>query len=109
MFAITSMQSANADAWAEGTGSPMTPDTSGTLNYNNHTTYLGASDQSSRELFFRRGSTGATTYTLTLASGLLANVQAGSDTNFYLSAADARRFRTSSTRRISAPRPRVRY
>ncbi len=89
MFAVTSMQSANADAWAEGTGSPNTPDTTGTLNYSNHTTYLGASDQGLGNYSFGGGTTGATTYTLTLSGGLSVNVQAGSDTNFYLSAADA--------------------
>ena len=80
----------NSDAWVEGTGSPMAPDTNAAdLDYNNHTTYESAADPILGIFTFAGGTSGTNTYSLTLAGGLLADVQNGSDASLYVSAADS--------------------
>ena len=84
------LQLNNSDAWVEGNGSPSAPDTTTTdLNYNNHANYESAADPVLGMFTFAGGTTGTGTYTLTLSSGFLADVQGGVDASLYVSANDA--------------------
>jgi hypothetical protein len=84
-----SVQLNDSDTWVEGTGTPSAPDTTATdLNYTNHTNYESPSDPLLGTFTFPGGTSGANIYSLTLSSGLLSDVQNGSDASMYVSAAD---------------------
>jgi hypothetical protein len=76
------------DVWTEGTGVPLTPTTDGVV-YNNLAALISGSDQGLGGPFSFNGATsGTTTYTLTLGSGILGDVAAGTPISLRLSAAD---------------------
>ena len=75
-----SIQLNHSDAWVEGAGTPSAPDTTPSdLNFTNHTNYEGTADPSLGMYSFAGGTSGTSTYTLGLSTGLLADVQSGSD------------------------------
>jgi len=84
-FSVQWMQN---DSWTEGTGKPVSPGTTG-VTYNTLPSFLGASDQTVGTFGFNGATSGQTTYDLTLASGLVADLAAGSKVSLRLFPADS--------------------
>jgi hypothetical protein len=86
-FNISLMQN---NSWVAGTGTPAAPTTSG-ITYNNlQSTYINnALDQNLGTFSFAGGSSGANTYSLTLSSGLIADLMNGSKLSLRPNAADS--------------------
>ncbi len=84
-FSVQWMQN---DSWTEGTGNPSTPGTTG-ITYNTLPSFLGAGDQAAGTFSFNGATSGQTTYDLTLASGLVADLAAGSSVSLLLFPADS--------------------
>ncbi len=76
------------DTFTEGTGTPAAPTTDG-ITFNDIATYSSVNDQSLGTFSYAGGTSGAATCTLTLSSGLLADISNGTAIGFHLSAADA--------------------
>jgi hypothetical protein len=74
------------DTWEEGNGAPTTPDTNG-VNWNTLPTFLSAGDQSLGVFNFSGATTGAASYSLLLAPGLVGDALAGGLTSIHLRAA----------------------
>jgi hypothetical protein len=85
-FAISWMQN---DSWTEGTGSPGTPGASGITFTSLQSTFLSASDEPLGTFAFSGATSGASSYTLALSPGLIADALAGSQLGLRLLAADA--------------------
>jgi hypothetical protein len=83
-FGVQWMQN---DSWDEGFGSPRSPDTSG-VTFNTLPGFLSASDEALGLFSFGGNTTGANTYTLTLAPNFTADIAAGGLVSLHLSAAD---------------------
>lgn len=78
------------DSWLEGTGAPATPTTDGITHDSLLNTFLdSANDQALGTFIFGGGSSGANSYQLDLASGLIADVLAGDHLSLRLFATDA--------------------
>jgi hypothetical protein len=73
------------DSWVEGSGTPGSNQTAG-LTFNNLSTYLGGSDQALGTFLFGGGTSGTSTFTLTLASGLIGDIINGAKATFQLKA-----------------------
>jgi PEP-CTERM motif len=101
-FTISWMQN---DTWIEGTGTPGVPTSDG-ITWNTLPSFLGPSDENVGTFSFNGATSGATTYTLTLTSGLTADVLAGGVISLRTFAADSdvsylpqsRTFNTASAR-----------
>ena len=76
------------DAWVEGAGTPAAPGTTG-ITFASLPSFLGAGDQTLGTFAFNGASSGTFTYSLSLTSGPLADVAAGSLLSLHASAADA--------------------
>jgi hypothetical protein len=83
-FSIVWMQD---DSWTEGTGMPNSPGSTG-ITFDTLPDYLGSSDETLGTYSFSGATSGANTYTLSLGSGFLADVEAGDDVSFELLPAD---------------------
>lgn len=86
-FNISLMQN---NSWVEGTGTGGIPGTNG-ISFNSlMNTYINpAADQALGTFSFPGGSTGANDYSLTLSSGLMADIMDGGDLSLRLFAADS--------------------
>ena len=84
-FTISWMQN---DSWVEGTGTPGVPTTDG-ITWNTLPGFLGPGDENVGTFSFNGATSGATTYTLTLTSGLVADVMAGGVISLRTFAADS--------------------
>jgi hypothetical protein len=84
-FNVSWMQN---DSWTEGTGTPAAPTTTG-ITFTTISSFLSAGDQALGTFSFAGGTNGAASYTLTLASGLDADLTAGSLASLRLYAADS--------------------
>jgi len=85
-FAVSWLQN---DSWTEGTGNPASPSASGITFTTLQSTFIGAGDQNLGTFAFNGATSGAFSYSLTLAPGLTADVLSGSVLGLRLSAADA--------------------
>ncbi|HKA16488.1 MAG TPA: PEP-CTERM sorting domain-containing protein [Myxococcota bacterium] len=85
-LAISWMQS---DAWIEGTGTPGSPGSSGITITSLQSTFIGPGDQSLGGFSWSGATSGAFTYSLALASGLVADALAGGPLSLRLLAADS--------------------
>ena len=100
-FSISWMQN---DSWIEGTGTPGVPTSDG-ITWNTLPSFLGSGDENVG-IFSFNGATSGATYTLTLTSGLVADVLAGGVISLRTFAADSnvsylfnsRSFNTASAR-----------
>ncbi len=76
------------DGWAEGTGTPSTPGATG-ITFATLPGFLHAGDESLGTFSFDGATSGGFSMDLTLASGLLTDVSAGSPASLRLAAADS--------------------
>jgi len=76
------------DDWIEGTGKPNAPTTNGIM-FSTLPAFLSANDQSLGVFTYNGSNSGTSTYALTPAAGLLADVAAGNLASLRLLAADA--------------------
>ncbi|MCI0349403.1 MAG: hypothetical protein L0Z53_08255, partial [Acidobacteriales bacterium] len=83
-MAVTWMQN---DSWMEGAGTPMAPGASG-VTWASLPTFLSAADQSLGTIGFDGTTSGTKVYALTLASGFISDVNAGSLSSILLSTAN---------------------
>lgn len=94
-------------SWAEGSGTPVAPGSTG-ITFATAPSFRGLSDQALGTFSFAGGNTGANTYTLTLASGLVDDARSGSVTTMDMLASDgavsylvdSRSFNTGSARPV---------
>lgn len=105
MFGLSLMQN---NSWTEGSGTPAAPGSSG-ITFNSLQPLINnAVDQSLGTYSFNGATNGANTYSLSLTSGLVADIMSGSDATLRAFAADAninylfnsRSFGTASSRPI---------
>ncbi len=76
------------DSWVEGTGTPNTPGTTGITYSSLQNTFINPADQTLGTFSYDGSSSGTFTYTLTISSGLAADLLAGDPISLRLSAAD---------------------
>jgi hypothetical protein len=76
------------DSWAEGTGTISAPTTDG-ITWSTLPSFLGAGDENLGTFSYNGASSGATTFTLTLTSGFLADVANGNLVSLRMLAADS--------------------
>jgi hypothetical protein len=86
VFGVSWMQN---DSWQEGTGTPASPGTSGITFNSLQNTFISANDQSLGTFSFNGGTSGARTFSLGLAAGLVNDITAGENLSLRLFAADA--------------------
>ncbi len=84
-FGVSWMQN---DSWTEGTGTPMTPTTSG-ITYSTLSSFTGPNDENLGTFNFVGGTNGVGTYSLTLTPNFSADAAAGNVVSFRLFAADS--------------------
>lgn len=83
-FTLSWMQN---DSWIEGTGTPTVPTMDG-VTWNTLPGFVGAGDENLGTFAYNGATSGATTYTLTLSSGFIADVMAGNLVSLRLLSAD---------------------
>ena len=74
-----------SDAWVEGSGKPS-PLSTGGLSYSTLSTFTSGSDQALGTFAFRGATSGNSTFSLGLGSGLLADATGGTAVSFLLKA-----------------------
>jgi hypothetical protein len=75
------------DTWVEGTGGPNNPSTSG-ISFSTLPAFLGGADESLGSFSYNGATSGSTTYSLALTSGLTTDIAAGDAVGLRLFAAD---------------------
>lgn len=83
-FGMTWMQN---DSWVEGAGTPNAPDNVG-ITYNTLPSFISGADQSAGAFAFNGAITGSFNYPMTLASGLVGDVNGGQLVSLMLAATD---------------------
>ncbi|MGZ4965079.1 MAG: hypothetical protein ACXWC8_21195, partial [Limisphaerales bacterium] len=76
------------DSWIEGTGTPVSPNTSGIV-YTNEPALLNAGTDVSLGIYTNAAVDGAETFALPLASAFVNDIQAGGDAGFFMTAVNS--------------------
>ncbi|HWD20623.1 MAG TPA: hypothetical protein VHB20_15250 [Verrucomicrobiae bacterium] len=100
-FEVRWLGGTNADNWAEGSGMPMSPGSSG-LAYRDEATLLNAAADESLGTSTNRGKDGLDTFTLTRPAGFVTDARNGGEVTLYLTAIDSNLGFTFNSRSFSA-------